>query len=93
MDAVKARTPIGLITGSLGSGKTTLLRKILGQPDRRYAVLMNEFGELPIDSEVIRGTNVEIAELVGGCVCCSLTGELEAAVEEILDGKLSLEKS
>jgi G3E family GTPase len=46
---------------------------------------MNEFGELPIDSEVIRGTNVEIAELVGGCVCCSLTGELEAAVEEILD--------
>ena len=85
MDAVKARTPIGLITGSLGSGKTTLLRKILGQADRRYAVLMNEFGELPIDSEVIRGTNVEIAELVGGCVCCSLTGELEAAVEEILD--------
>jgi G3E family GTPase len=83
--AVKARTPIGLITGSLGSGKTTLLRKILGQADRRYAVLMNEFGELPIDSEVIRGTNVEIAELVGGCVCCSLTGELEAAVEEILD--------
>ena len=85
MDAVHARTPIGLITGSLGSGKTTLLRKILGQADRRYAVLMNEFGELPIDSEVIRGTNVEIAELVGGCVCCSLTGELEAAVEEILD--------
>ena len=85
MGAVKAKTPIGLITGSLGSGKTTLLRKILGQPDRRYAVLMNEFGELPIDSEVIRGTNVEIAELVGGCVCCSLTGELEASVEEILD--------
>ena len=85
MDAVKARTPIGLITGSLGSGKTTLLRKILEQADRRYAVLMNEFGELPIDSEVIRGKNVEIAELVGGCVCCSLTGELEAAVVEILD--------
>ena len=85
MEAVEARTPIGLISGSLGSGKTTLLRKILGQADRRYAVLMNEFGELPIDSEVIRGTNVEIAELVGGCVCCSLTGELEAAVEEILD--------
>ena len=93
MDAVKAKTPIGLITGSLGNGKTTLLRKILGQAVRRYAVLMNEFGELPIDSEVIRGANVEIAELVVGGVCCSLTGKLEAAVEEILDGKLSLEKS
>ena len=85
MDAAEARTPIGLVAGSLGSGKTTLLRKVLEQTDRRFAVLMNEFGELPIDSEVIRGKNVEIAELVGGCVCCSLTGELEAAVEEILD--------
>jgi G3E family GTPase len=85
VDAAEARTPIGLIAGSLGSGKTTLLRKVLGQADRRYAVLMNEFGELPIDSEVIRGKNIEIAELVGGCVCCSLTGELEAAVEEILE--------
>lgn len=61
------------------------MRKILERADRRYAVLMNEFGELAIDSEVIRGANVEIAELVGGCVCCSLTGELEAAVEEIID--------
>jgi len=85
VEAAEARTPIGLIAGSLGSGKTTLLRKVLEQADRRYAVLMNEFGELAIDSEVIRGKNVEIAELVGGCVCCSLTGELEAAVEEILD--------
>ena len=85
VEAPEARTPIGVIAGSLGSGKTTLIRKVLDQADRRYAVLMNEFGELPIDSEVIRGKNVEIAELVGGCVCCSLTGELEAAVEEILD--------
>jgi G3E family GTPase len=82
---VEPRTPIGVIAGSLGSGKTTLVRKVLDQADRRYAVLMNEFGELPIDSEVIRGKNVEIAELVGGCVCCSLTGELEAAVNEIID--------
>jgi len=93
MDAVKVKTPIGFITGSLGNGKTALLRKILGQADRRYACLMNESGELPIDSVVIRGANVEIAELVGGGVCRSLTGELEVAVEEILDGKLSLEKS
>jgi len=82
---VDARTPIGVIAGSLGSGKTTLLRRLLERADRRYAVLMNEFGEIAIDSKVIRGQNVEIVELAGGCVCCSLTGELEAAVEEILD--------
>jgi G3E family GTPase len=85
VEAIEARTRIGLIAGSSGSGKTTLLRRVLEQADRRYAVLVNEFGELPIDSDVIRGTNVEIAELVGGCKCCSLTGKLDAALEEILD--------
>ncbi len=80
-----ARTPITLITGSLGCGKTTLLRRILrSYTGLRLAVLMNEFGEIPIDSQVIRGENVEILELAGGCVCCSLTGEFEAAVREII---------
>ena len=80
-----SKTPITLITGSLGSGKTTLLRRILDNPPVRFAVLMNEFGELAIDSQVIRGKNIEMIELVGGCVCCSLTGEFEAAVREILE--------
>jgi G3E family GTPase len=74
-----------LITGSLGSGKTTLLRRILNTTDRRLAVLMNEFGEIAIDSKVIRGENVDIVELAGGCVCCSMTGEFEAAVREIIE--------
>lgn len=82
---MEQRTPIALITGSLGSGKTTLLRRILQNPSRRIAVLMNEFGELAIDSRVIRGEDVEIVELAGGCVCCSLTGEFEAAVREVLE--------
>ncbi|MGA2402609.1 MAG: GTP-binding protein, partial [Syntrophobacteraceae bacterium] len=51
----------------------------------RIAVLMNEFGELAIDSRVIGGKNVDIIELAGGCVCCSMTGELEAAVREIIE--------
>jgi len=79
------RTPIILITGSLGSGKTTLLRRILKGTGRRIAVLMNEFGEIAIDSRIIEGENIRIVELAGGCVCCSLTGEFEAAVREILD--------
>ncbi len=82
---MEPKTPIMLITGSLGSGKTTLLRRILETTDRRIAVLMNEFGELAIDSKVIRGENVQIVELAGGCVCCSMTGEFEAAIGEILE--------
>jgi G3E family GTPase len=81
---MEPRTPISLITGALGSGKTTLLRQILHDTDRRLAVLMNEFGEIAIDSRILPGENLRIIELAGGCVCCELTGEFEAAVDEII---------
>lgn len=73
-----------LITGSLGSGKTTLLKNILDAAPVRVAVLMNEFGEIGVDGRIIKGRNVDIVELAGGCVCCSMTGELEEAVREII---------
>ncbi|MGC1322947.1 MAG: GTP-binding protein [Candidatus Udaeobacter sp.] len=79
------RTPITLITGPLGSGKTTLLRHILATQHEKIAIVMNEFGEIAIDTKVIEGKNVRIAELGGGCVCCSLLGEFEAAVNEIIE--------
>ena len=79
------RTPITLITGPLGSGKTTLLRHILATRRAKIAIVMNEFGEIAIDTKVIQGENVQIAELGGGCVCCSLLGEFEAAVAEIIE--------
>jgi G3E family GTPase len=82
---VTPRTPITLITGPLGSGKTTLLRHILAVQPRKIAIVMNEFGEIAIDTKVIEGKNVRIAELGGGCVCCSLLGEFEAAVNEIIE--------
>jgi G3E family GTPase len=78
------RTPITLVTGPLGSGKTTLLRHILATRPTKIAIVMNEFGEIAIDTKVIEGENVRIAELGGGCVCCSLLGEFEAAVAEII---------
>jgi G3E family GTPase len=78
------RTPITLVTGPLGSGKTTLLRHILATRPGKIAIVMNEFGEIAIDTKVIEGKNVRIAELGGGCVCCSLLGEFEAAVNEII---------
>ena len=79
------RTPITFITGPLGSGKTTLLRHILAVQPGKIAIVMNEFGEIAIDTKVIEGKNVRIAELGGGCVCCSLLGEFEAAVNEIIE--------
>ena len=79
------RSPITLITGPLGSGKTTLLRHILAVQREKIAIVMNEFGEIAIDTKVIEGKNVRIAELGGGCVCCSLLGEFEAAVSEIIE--------
>ena len=78
------RIPITLITGPLGSGKTTLLRHILATYHAKIAIVMNEFGEIAIDTKVIEGKNVRVAELGGGCVCCSLIGEFEAAVNEII---------
>jgi G3E family GTPase len=84
------RTPITLITGPLGSGKTTLLRHILATHAAKIAIVMNEFGEIAIDTKVIEGKNVRITELGGGCVCCSLLGEFEAAVTEII-GKIAPE--
>lgn len=84
LPSMATRTPITLITGPLGSGKTTLLRHILATQSAKIAIVMNEFGEIAIDTKVVEGKNVRIAELGGGCVCCSLLGEFEAAVNEII---------
>jgi G3E family GTPase/SHS2 domain-containing protein len=82
---MEIRTPITVITGPLGSGKTTLLRHILDSVSGNLAILMNEFGEIAIDSQIIEGKNIRMTELGGGCVCCSLAGEFEAAVNEIIE--------
>lgn len=82
---MQARTPLTVLTGPLGSGKTTLLRHILATVSRKIAILMNEFGEIAIDTKIIQGKNVQMADLGGGCVCCSLLGEFEAAVNEVID--------
>ena len=81
---MEVRTPLTVITGALGSGKTTLLRYILTVVSRKIVILMNEFGEIAIDAKILQGKNVQMADLGGGCVCCSLLGEFEAAVDEII---------
>jgi G3E family GTPase len=77
--------PITIITGYLGAGKTTLLQRIAKKSGKKIAILMNEFGAIAIDSKIIEGKNIQMAELAGGCVCCSLSREFEAAIAEIIE--------
>jgi G3E family GTPase len=79
------KTPVTIVTGYLGAGKTTLLRKILSETKMRVAVLMNEFGQIGIDGKIIEGKSIKLIELAGGCICCSLAGELEEAIKELLE--------
>ncbi|QBQ55281.1 CobW family GTP-binding protein [Nitrosococcus wardiae] len=79
------QTPLILLTGPLGSGKTTLLQHMVQSSALRLALLINEFGEFGIDGKLVKGKNLQIIELEGGCVCCSLMGEFEAALEEIIE--------
>lgn len=76
---------VNLLFGFLGSGKTTLVRRILaerggGEP---MAVIVNEFGEVGVDGDIIAGKSVDLVELTSGCLCCTLRGSLMTAVEEL----------
>lgn len=77
--------PATLITGPLGAGKTTLLLHILRSAREPIAVLVNEFGEVGIDSKILEGESLRLVELEDGCVCCSLIGDFEAAIRELLE--------
>ena len=78
--------PVTILTGFLGAGKTTLLNHILSNQDSlKTAVLVNEFGEIGIDNELVVSTSEDMVELSNGCICCSINGELLDAVDRILD--------
>ena len=78
---------VNLLFGFLGSGKTTLAKHLLAERDRdmKTAVIVNEFGEVGIDGDILRGSNVDVVELNSGCLCCTLRGSLMLAVEELRD--------
>ena len=86
MDAPKHGLPVTIITGFLGSGKTTLLNHILtNQEGLKTAVLVNEFGEIGIDNELIVATDESMVELNNGCICCTINEDLVNAVYKILE--------
>ena len=84
--------PVTILTGFLGAGKTTLLNHILTNQDGlKTAVLVNEFGEIGIDNDLVVSTGDDIVELSNGCICCSNNGELLDAVDRILDHSQSVD--
>ncbi|MBB4019672.1 G3E family GTPase [Chelatococcus caeni] len=77
------KIPVTVLTGYLGAGKTTLLNRILTEPHgQRFAVIVNEFGEVGIDNDLVVGADEEVFEMNNGCICCTVRGDLI----RILDG-------
>ena len=80
--------PVTILTGFLGSGKTSLLNHIIKEnPDTKFAIIENEFGEINIDSELVIKTDENIFELSNGCICCSLNGDLFEVLNKLVTGK------
>ena len=80
--------PVTVLTGYLGAGKTTLLNRILTQDHgRKYAVIVNEFGEIGIDNDLIVDSDEEIYEMNNGCVCCTVRGDLIRVLQGLMRRK------
>ena len=85
MPEASQQIPVTVLTGYLGAGKTTLLNRILSENHgRRYAVIVNEFGEIGIDNDLIVESDEEIYEMNNGCVCCTVRGDLIRTVEGLM---------
>jgi G3E family GTPase len=83
-----AQTPVTVLTGYLGAGKTTLLNRILTEDHgKRYAVIVNEFGEIGIDNDLVVGADEEVFEMNNGCVCCTVRGDLIRIVQGLMKRK------
>ncbi len=82
------KIPVTVLTGYLGAGKTTLLNRILTEPHgRKFAVIINEFGEIGIDNDIVVGADEEIFEMNNGCVCCTVRGDLIRVLDGLMRRK------
>jgi G3E family GTPase len=77
--------PVTLLTGFLGSGKTTVLNRVLSESHgQRIAVIVNEFGELGVDGDLVSGASGDVVELANGCLCCATRGQLLKALGQVI---------
>ena len=88
MPDTSTKIPVTVLTGYLGAGKTTLLNRILTEPHgQKFAVIVNEFGEIGIDNELIVGADEEVFEMNNGCICCTVRGDLIRIIENLMKRK------
>jgi G3E family GTPase len=85
-----SQIPVTVLTGYLGAGKTTLLNRILSEDHgKRYAVIVNEFGEIGIDNDLVVGADEEVFEMNNGCVCCTVRGDLIRVLQGLMKRQAS----
>ena len=82
------KIPVTVLTGYLGAGKTTLLNRILSEPHgKKFAVIVNEFGEIGIDNDLVVNADEEVFEMNNGCVCCTVRGDLVRIIDGLMRRK------
>src|SRR5229473_2177942 len=87
-ETMSDKVPVTVLTGYLGAGKTTLLNRILSEPHgQKYAVIVNEFGEIGIDNDLVVGADEEIFEMNNGCICCTVRGDLVRIIDGLMRRK------
>ena len=82
------KIPVTVLTGYLGAGKTTLLNRILSEDHgHKFAVIVNEFGEIGIDNDLVVGADEEVFQMNNGCICCTVRGDLIRIIEGLMKRK------
>ncbi|TPI64288.1 GTP-binding protein [Mesorhizobium sp. B3-1-3] len=82
---MQTQTPVTVLTGYLGAGKTTLLNRILSENHgKKFAVIVNEFGEVGIDNDLIVDADEEVFEMNNGCICCTVRGDLIRIIDSLM---------
>jgi G3E family GTPase len=85
MQQAQPQTPVTVLTGYLGAGKTTLLNRILTEHHgKKFAVIVNEFGEIGIDNDLVVNADEEVFEMNNGCICCTVRGDLIRIIEGLM---------